>query len=695
MSGFKRGRRLAGILYLHRISDTRMSGVSRRNFNMFKQLCGERTLRNVVIVTNMWGQVNAQTGEARETELGTSEDFFKPALDKGAKMVRYDNTPENALAILRDLLENEPLPLRIQTEIVEHQKHIWQTAAGEKIAPELAAQNGKHAAEKESFLKLVREEMDHQDEENRARVKKETGVLHAEIVRIRGEGARLAAQYDAEKHDMEQKMEEDHQAAEREAESQRREILDLYQRLQNEQSDSRAQREGLQRQLNEAVKCYERRGREFLVKDDTVWIWGGLTLLVETLWLASVAQPRSIKGSSLGLPFTIIPYSRSMKYTTDNSSTSSASMTGQMVPSASTHEPTAVIAVMGATGSGKTTFINAASGGSLRVGRGLQSCTNSVQLSPSFLLDGKQVTLIDTPGFDDTTKSDADILKMIAAFLASMYEHGQKLAGVIYLHRISDFRMGGISRRNFKMFKELCGENTLKNVAIVTNMWGEVSRDVGEIRETELVNEDKFFKPVLDKGAQIVRHDNTPETARAILLHLVQNQPLPLMIQTELVDQGKSISETAAGAELNRELMEQIRRHERAMRELQQEMQEAIKAKDEETRRELEVETKKLQAEMARVQNDATRLVSDYTTQKAQLEERMEEAKRLAEAERVEQQRRIDELHQKLREGANESSAERERLQQQLNEAIARYNQPRASGFFTFIGRALDNIFGW
>ncbi|KAJ8072892.1 hypothetical protein PM082_016451 [Marasmius tenuissimus] len=258
---FKRGRRLAGILYLHRISDTRMSGVSRRNFNMFKQLCGERTLRNVVIVTNMWGQVNAQTGEARETELGTSEDFFKPALDKGAKMVRYDNTPENALAILRDLLENEPLPLRIQTEIVEHQKHIWQTAAGEKIAPELAAQNGKHAAEKESFLKLVREEMDHQDEENRARVKKETGVLHAEIVRIRGEGARLAAQYDAEKHDMEQKMEEDHQAAEREAESQRREILDLYQRLQNEQSDSRAQREGLQRQLNEAVKCYERRGR--------------------------------------------------------------------------------------------------------------------------------------------------------------------------------------------------------------------------------------------------------------------------------------------------------------------------------------------------------------------------------------------------------------------------------------------------
>ncbi|ESK95347.1 hypothetical protein Moror_3872, partial [Moniliophthora roreri MCA 2997] len=82
-------------------------------------------------------------------------------------------------------------------------------------------------------------------------------------------------------------------------------------------------------------------------------------------------------------------------------------------------EREAIIAVMGATGSGKTTFINAASGGSLQVGMDLQSCTSTVQLSETFELRGRQVTLIDTPGFDDTNKSDADILKMIAAFLAT------------------------------------------------------------------------------------------------------------------------------------------------------------------------------------------------------------------------------------------------------------------------------------
>ena len=90
---------------------------------------------------------------------------------------------------------------------------------------------------------------------------------------------------------------------------------------------------------------------------------------------------------------------------------------------------------MGATGSGKTSvsrvrsvinhsydcvqFINLASGSDLRIGMNLESCTAEVKLADKFILDGRTVTLIDTPGFDDTSKSDTDILKMIAAYLAT------------------------------------------------------------------------------------------------------------------------------------------------------------------------------------------------------------------------------------------------------------------------------------
>jgi predicted GTPase len=49
----------------------------------------------------------------------------------------------------------------------------------------------------------------------------------------------------------------------------------------------------------------------------------------------------------------------------------------------------------------------------------LESCTPEVQLANEFTLDGRRVILIDTPGFDDTTKSDTEILKNIGAFLAT------------------------------------------------------------------------------------------------------------------------------------------------------------------------------------------------------------------------------------------------------------------------------------
>ena len=64
-------------------------------------------------------------------------------------------------------------------------------------------------------------------------------------------------------------------------------------------------------------------------------------------------------------------------------------------------------------------FINKASDSHLVVGKDLESCTAEVALANVFNLDGRRVILIDTPGFDDTTQSDTDILKLIAAFLAT------------------------------------------------------------------------------------------------------------------------------------------------------------------------------------------------------------------------------------------------------------------------------------
>ncbi|OAX39966.1 hypothetical protein K503DRAFT_799234 [Rhizopogon vinicolor AM-OR11-026] len=282
------------------------------------------------------------------------------------------------------------------------------------------------------------------------------------------------------------------------------------------------------------------------------------------------------------------------------------------------------IAVMGATGSGKSTFINEASGSDLPVGRGLESYTSEVQTSRPFVLNGRVVTLIDIPGFDDMTRSDTDILSMIAAYLSRTYEHGARLAGVIYMHRISDLRMSGTSKRNFRIFRELCGESSLRNVLIVTNMWSEVKREIEEAREAELRSKDEFFKPVIEKGAQLLRHDGTLGSAHTILHYLIKNHPAALRIQQEIIDEHKPIEKTAAGSELRRALDEQADRHKEEIRDLRAEMEAAMHVRDEETRGEFQKALeKKQQDHLHIIEQSSQRMASEFTAERARLEARI------------------------------------------------------------------------
>ncbi|KAF8805394.1 hypothetical protein BYT27DRAFT_7193157 [Phlegmacium glaucopus] len=285
------------------------------------------------------------------------------------------------------------------------------------------------------------------------------------------------------------------------------------------------------------------------------------------------------------------------------------------------------IAIMGPTGTGKTTFINLLSGSGFKIGNELESCTDDIQIAEPFKLDGRIVTLIDTPGFDDTKLSDTSVLSMIAAYLSHSYDCGKKLAGVIYMHRILDNRIGGISARNFRMFRNLCGDSSLHSVVIVTTMWDEITQATGEERERELANKDVFFKPALDKGARLARHTDTLESAQAIIRSIIgsESTSLTLQIQEEL-GRGLSISETLAGRELGRELFEQMERHRQEMRGLMTEMQEASRMRDEESRQELAVERRRMEASIIRLQVDCNNLTKGYRDALMKMEERMRAA---------------------------------------------------------------------
>jgi len=231
-----------------------------------------------------------------------------------------------------------------------------------------------------------------------------------------------------------------------------------------------------------------------------------------------------------------------------------------------------LIAVMGPTGSGKSSFITMASGSSSNlagVGHTLQSCTSEISIVRVQSVElGINVVLVDTPGFDDTNRSDVDILKMVSKWLKKTYEQHIYLSGILYFHRISDNRMAGTPLKNLKMFQELCGPDAFSRIILTTTMWDEVEIPVGEQREKEL--KEKYWKPMMDLKSKTERYHNSHESAWEILRPVVESvsENQAILLQEEMVDMKKQLSDTSAGRALYSKMEELVNKQQDLLRRI-------------------------------------------------------------------------------------------------------------------------------
>ena len=187
------------------------------------------------------------------------------------------------------------------------------------------------------------------------------------------------------------------------------------------------------------------------------------------------------------------------------------------------------------------------------------------------------MSVVDTPGFDDTYRSDDEILAEITQFLAVQYTMKIPLKGIIYLHRIYDNKMRGSARRHLELFRSICGDNALKNVILVTTCWDSVRpENLGEAlrREQELV--DKFWAPMQEKGSYIDQFNGSKESAEALILELVwQRDSVVLEIQRDVVDEQKEIAETEAGRQLGKQMEIDIGTYQRRLDRVNAELSKA------------------------------------------------------------------------------------------------------------------------
>ncbi|EPS45300.1 hypothetical protein H072_696 [Dactylellina haptotyla CBS 200.50] len=231
---------------------------------------------------------------------------------------------------------------------------------------------------------------------------------------------------------------------------------------------------------------------------------------------------------------------------------------------------------MGVTGAGKSSFIQLVTGNkAVKIGHSLVAETSEIT-SYDVQIGWDVFTLVDTPGFNDTSKSDVEILRLIVDWLSTTYRSGAKLCGILYLHRITDARMTGSAIRSLKAFKELCGDEFFQYITLGTSCWSLVDESVGAAREEELTQKSAFWKYLLDRGAQVVR---IPEDAAAAkrLVHKMgkMGNPAALHVQRETVDTGKRFSELAVSRHLNVELERLRKEHEEEKARLRFEQEKA------------------------------------------------------------------------------------------------------------------------
>ncbi|TPX06854.1 uncharacterized protein E0L32_002350 [Thyridium curvatum] len=178
------------------------------------------------------------------------------------------------------------------------------------------------------------------------------------------------------------------------------------------------------------------------------------------------------------------------------------------------------------------------------------------------------------PGYlRDTNRSDLEILKTISNFFSVAYANRNYLNGLIYLHQISDPRLGRTRRFNIEMLKALSGEDAFRNIAIVTSMWtpDESSTEwVQQVAREEQLKEEHLAEILDGKGLlkRLKSRDSSTidvASAKRIFKEAFEywkNDEIALSIQHELVNELLPLNQTVAGKMLSRHLDETYQYHE-------------------------------------------------------------------------------------------------------------------------------------
>ncbi|KAL6233248.1 P-loop containing nucleoside triphosphate hydrolase protein [Aspergillus navahoensis] len=173
-ASYSQGIRIHGVIFLHPITDNRVTGSARRNIELMKALCGPAYFPHVALATTHWSTTRESPTRLREREqlLKAQDAFFRPLLAGGAALFRHDDAAASAYRILA--------PLAIQRELVDERKTLDATAAG-WVVLDAATRKFNEAEEEIAALKLAIKEADKENSKTLKQMKEENERIVREI----------------------------------------------------------------------------------------------------------------------------------------------------------------------------------------------------------------------------------------------------------------------------------------------------------------------------------------------------------------------------------------------------------------------------------------------------------------------------------------------------------------------------------
>ena len=156
---------IKGALYIHSLVEPRMRGSGRKNLIMFRNVLGDRGMQNCRLVTTKWSKQPNTESVAREQELCDKAEFWQPLLAGGAKTVRFGDTMESAIEIIKPLVDGPAFEPLIVNEVVKQKKELPQTHAGIIVNDKVAEARKTHKIEIEALKAQEEQARIDQDEE--------------------------------------------------------------------------------------------------------------------------------------------------------------------------------------------------------------------------------------------------------------------------------------------------------------------------------------------------------------------------------------------------------------------------------------------------------------------------------------------------------------------------------------------------